>query len=153
MLYPAVIQSLENYRPERVRELVAATKSVAAELRRRVSGNRLFETPVTIQLTGEDILELAMERGGLAQAPVVPYEATAGLAMLLLRDFGIITVHFAGVPPGTSALMIKFVPPDVLARLGGPAKLAEAIDASLTELGETLKSPGALKTLLMGTEV
>ncbi len=150
MLYPAVIQSLRNYRPEKVRALVASTLTVAKELKRRIGGNRLFETPVTIQLRGEDILELAMERGGLSTPTVVPYEATAGLAMLLLRDHGIITVHFAGMPPGTAALLIKFLPPETLARLGGPARMAEAIDDGITKLGEILKRPGALKELILG---
>ena len=94
-----------------------------------------------------------MERGGLSTPPVVPYEATAGLAMLLLRDHGIITVHFAGMPPGTAALLIKFLPPETLARLGGPAKMAEAIDDGITKLGEILKQPGALKELIMGSAV
>ena len=34
MLYPAVLKSLEQYRPERVRSLVECTKEVAAALRR-----------------------------------------------------------------------------------------------------------------------
>ena len=150
MLYPAVVQSLRNYRPERVRELVATTKTVAEELRKRLSGNRLFETPVTVQLLGEDILELAMERGDMAEPPVVPYEATSGLAMLLLRDHGILTVHFAGLPPGTSALMIKFVPPKTLARLGGAGRLAQAIDDSITELAKILQRPDDFRALIMG---
>src|SRR5437016_1769651 len=33
MLYPAAVRSIENYRPERVRELVATTKVVGAALR------------------------------------------------------------------------------------------------------------------------
>ena len=150
MLYPAVVRSLKNYRPERVRELVASTKSVGDALKSRVSANRLFETPVTVQLRAEDILELAMERGGLSAPPVVPYEATAGLAMLLLRDFGVVTVHFAGIPPGTSALMIKFVPPETLERFGGPEALADAIDQSLTRLGEMLHDETAFGALLLG---
>jgi len=149
MLYPAVVQSLRDYDPERVRERVAATKTVAEELRKRVGGNRLFETPVTVQLTAEDILEMAMERAGLDEPPVVPYEATAGLAMLMLLEYGILSVHFAGLPPGTAALMIKFVPPDTLERFGGPARMADAIDDCLGKLGDHLKQPGGLKELLL----
>ncbi len=129
--------------------MVATTQTVAEELRKRLSGNRLFETPVTVQLLGEDILELAMERGDMAEPPVVPYEATSGLAMLLLRDHGILTVHFAGLPPGTSALMIKFVPPETLARFGGPGKLAQAIDDSITELAKILQRPDDFRALIM----
>ncbi len=58
--------------------------------------------------------------------------------------------HFAGVPPGTSALMFKFVPQDTLARFGGPGKLAEAVDDCITELAAILKRPDDFKSLIMG---
>jgi len=149
MLYPAVVQSLRDYRPEKVRERVAITKEAGAALKRCLGDNRVMETPVIVQLTADDILEMAMERANLKTAPCVPYEATAGLAMVMLRDFGIVSVHFAGMPPGTAALMIKFLPPDVLARFGGPAALAEAVDRSLDTLAATLATEGGLEKLLL----
>jgi L-seryl-tRNA(Ser) seleniumtransferase len=149
MLYPAAARSLAQYAPGRVRELVASTKQVAAALR-AVLGARLHETPVTAQLLAEDILGLAMERAGLREAPIVPYEATAALAMLLLEDHGIITVHFAGLPPGTSTLLFKFIPPETLARFGGPAAFAEAVDSSLTRLASLISKPEAIRALLVG---
>ena len=149
MLYPAVLRSLERYDPARVRALVACTKEVAAALR-PVLGPRLHETPVTAQLRGEDILELAMARGGVTRSPLVPIEATAALAMLLLRDHGILTVHFAGMPPGTSAVLVKFVPPETLARFGGAPALAGAVDGALSELGRLVGSPDAVRALLFG---
>lgn len=150
MLYPAVVQSLAQYRPERVRELVATTKNVAHELK-TILGDRLSETPVIAKLRGEDILELAMARAHITKPPIVPYEATAALAMLLLRDHGILTVHFAGLPPGTSALLIKFLPPETIARFGGPKKFAQAIDISLNNLAHMIGDAGQLRQLLLGT--
>ena len=152
MLYPAVVRSLERYSPQRVRDLVACTKEVAAALRSRIGGNRVLETELIVQLKGEDILALAMDRGGVQDAPIVAYEATAALSMLLLRDHGIFTVHFAGLPPGTSALLIKFVPPEVLERLGGAQRMAEAIDESLTSLADILATPQAIRELLLGCD-
>ena len=69
--------------------------------------------------------------------------------MLLLRDFGITSVHLAGLPPGTAALMIKFLPPDVVAKFGGPEAIADAVDESITSLGQVLKTDGALEQLLL----
>ena len=149
MLYPAAVRSIENYRPERVRELVATTKLVGVALR-DVLGARVHETPVTAQLRGEDILEMAMERGGVAQRTIVPIEATAALAMLLLEDHGIITVHFAGLPPGTSSMLVKFVVPETLARFGGPAAFAKAVDGALGKLGGLIHDPAAIRRLLLG---
>jgi len=69
--------------------------------------------------------------------------------MIMLRDFGIVSVHFAGLPPGTAALMIKFLPPETVAQFGGPEKLAEAIDESLNRLADVMKSDGALSELIL----
>ena len=149
MLYPAVIHSLEQYDPARGRELVATTKDVVAAVKKRL-GNRVSETPVIARLDGENILEIAMERGGLTERPVVPIEASAGLSMLLLRDHGVLTVHFAGLPPGTSSLLIKFVPPETLERFGGAEKFAAAIDSSLDTLGQVIGDEQAFRELLFG---
>ena len=77
MLYPAIARSLEQYSPERVRELVATTKVVIAALKKRL-GNRITETPVIARLDAEDILEIAMERAGLKERPVVPGRGFSG---------------------------------------------------------------------------
>ncbi len=149
MLYPAVVRTLESYSPQRVRDLVAATKQVAEALR-PYFGDLLHETPVTVQLLAEDILEIAMQRGGVNAPPIVPYEANAALCMLMLRDYGILTVHFVGVPPGGANLLLKFIPPETLERFGGADKFADALDASLTKLGTLLKDPQKVRTLLLG---
>jgi L-seryl-tRNA(Ser) seleniumtransferase len=150
MLYPAVVRTLEQYDPVRVRALISTTKQIADELRPRL-GNRLRETATTAQIAADDILEIAMERGGIGAAPVVPYEASAALSMLLLQKHGMLMVHFVGVPPGTADLLIKFVPPETLERFGGAAKYAAAIDRSLTLLGELLRNPASIRELLLGT--
>jgi L-seryl-tRNA(Ser) seleniumtransferase len=149
MLYPAVLRSLEQYAPERVRALVASTMTVAEALGARL-GNRVHRTPVTAQLRGEDILELAAERAGVTERTLVPIEATAALAMILLEDHGVLTVHFAGMPPGTSAMLFKFVPPETLARFGGAAALARAVDDGLDRLSSLIGSPDAVRAVLYG---
>ena len=150
MLYPAVVRTLDAYSPERIRELVACTKEVAVELK-KVFGDRLFETPVTAQLHADDILAIAMERGKVTTAPIVPYEATAALCMLLLQDHGMLTVHFVGMPPGGGDLLIKFIPPETLKQLGGAAVFAKAMDSAMTKLGNMLRDPRQFHTLFFGT--
>lgn len=148
-LYPAVVRTLEQYDPARVRALIETTKAVAAELR-PLLGNRLRETPTTVQIPADDILEIAMERGGAGEPTIVPYEASALLSMLLLRDYDMLMVHFVGVPPGTADLLIKFVPPETLERFGGPRRYAEAVNATLTKIGQLLHDPQRVRELLLG---
>jgi L-seryl-tRNA(Ser) seleniumtransferase len=149
MLYPAVVRTLEQYDPARVRALIETTRQIARELRPFV-GNRLRETPTTVQIPADDLLEIAMQRGGIEEPPIVPYEAAAALAMLLLQNHGMLMVHFVGVPPGTADLLIKFVPPETLERFGGAGRYARAIDDSLTRLGSLLREPPSIGELLVG---
>lgn len=148
MLYGPILRSLEAYDPRHVVELVQTTKTVAAELRKKFE-RRLVENAVTAQLLAEDILELVMERAGVEVASILPYEASAALAMLLLRDYGVITVHFAGLPPGTAALLVKFIPRNTLERFGGARQFAEAVDASLDRLAEIITDAKAVEDLLL----
>jgi L-seryl-tRNA(Ser) seleniumtransferase len=149
MLYPAVVRTLEQYHPARVRSLIETTKEIARELR-PFFGNRLRETPTTVQIPADDLLEIAMDRAGVEEAPIVPYEAAAAVAMLLLRHHGMVMVHFVGVPPGTADLLIKFVPPETLARFGGAHRYAQAIDDAVSRLGALLREPQSIRTLLLG---
>jgi len=123
---------------------------VAMELK-KFFGDRLFETPVTAQLHSDDVLAIAMERGKVTTPPIVPYEATAALCMLMLQDYGMLTVHFVGMPPGGADLLIKFIPPETLKQLGGAAVFAKNMDASMTKLGNMLRDPRQLHTLFFGS--
>jgi L-seryl-tRNA(Ser) seleniumtransferase len=149
MLYPAVVRTLEQYDPARVRALIETTRQIASELR-PLLGNRLRETPTTVQIPADDVLDIAMQRGGIDEPPIVPYEAAAALAMLLLQNHGMLMVHFVGVPPGTADLLIKFVPPETLERFGGAESYARAVDDSLTRLGTMLREPPSVAELLFG---
>ncbi len=151
MLYPAVVRTLEKYTPKRVQELIATTKEVAATLK-PILGRRLHETPTTAQLLADDILEIAMERGEVKEAPIVPFEATAALCMLLLEDHDMLTVHFVGLPPGGGDILFKFIPPETLQRFGGPKKFARAVDASLTKLAALVGHPDQVRALLLGLD-
>lgn len=152
MLYPAVVRSLEGYSPERVRTLVTCTKEVGRELKEQL-GEWVQETPVIVRLQGEDILETAMKKAGIIKPPLVPYEATAALAMLLLQDYGVMTVHFAGMPPGTSALLVKFIPPRTLERFGGAKALAKAFAASMDKLADLFRQKHDFRALLFGENI
>jgi L-seryl-tRNA(Ser) seleniumtransferase len=93
---------------------------------------------------------MAMERGGVAEPPIVPYEAAAAFCMILLEDHRMLTVHFVGMPPGTANILFKFIRPETLDRFGGPEKFAGAVDAAVSRLGTLLREPARIRTLLLG---
>ena len=149
MLLPAAVRSLTGSTPERVNELAETTRKVAEAVRQRV-GDRVHETPTIAELRAEEILELAMRRADISESQILPYEASAALAMLLVRDYGALTVHLVGLPPGTSSLMLKFIPPETIERFGGADAYAAAIDSSLDKLAELIAHPNAVRELLLG---
>ncbi|RJL31302.1 aminotransferase class I/II-fold pyridoxal phosphate-dependent enzyme [Bailinhaonella thermotolerans] len=152
VLYPAVAACLAAYRPERVRELVAVTREVGDALRARL-GDAVEATPFITRLPGEAVLAELTARSGRPRLDLAPVEATAALAMVLLRDHGLLTVHFAGMPPGTSALLIKFLPPETVAALGGPAVFADAVVTALRTAAEEVATPESARRLLHGPDV
>ena len=53
---------------------------------------------------------------------------------------------------GDSDLLIKCVPPETLERFGGARKYADAVNTSLTTLGELLREPESIRDLLLGKQ-
>jgi L-seryl-tRNA(Ser) seleniumtransferase len=142
------VRSLEGYTPDLVRERYAATKEVGDELRTHL-GDAVGETSSIVKLSGEDVLRTAMDRADVDEPPVVPIEATGALSMLLLRDHGVVTVHFVGIPSGTPDFLLKFMPPAEIERFGGAGAFAEAVDGAIDNLAATLDDPTALQSLLL----
>jgi L-seryl-tRNA(Ser) seleniumtransferase len=151
VLYPAVARTLESYRPQRVRDLVASAKQVGEALRERLGDNMVDDTPFISLLPGAAIRAELIRRAGPGAADLAPIEASAALAMVLLRDHGLLTVHFAGLPPGTGDLLIKFLPPETVAAVGGPAAFAATVDSALDKAATALTDPAGLRQLLLGT--
>ena len=108
----------------------------------------MTRTPFALKLRGEDLLRAAERREARC-----PSRRPPRVAMQLLRDHGLLTVHFAAVPPGTPDLLLKFVPPETLASLGGAETLADAIAASVERALAAVSDLGELRALLFGRPV
>lgn len=150
VLYPAIVQSLRGYSDQRVRDLVASTTTVGRALRARL-GDIVENTPFIFKLTGEAIRTELNRRCDGASVELAPIEATAVLACVLLSDHGLLTVHFAGLPPGTSALLIKFISEETVESLGGADRFVDMIDQSLTRAAQISTDLAAVRALLFGT--
>jgi len=155
MLYPAVQKTLEQYDDSLVTKLVKTTMVVGEEL------SKLLDTPtktcvlnngLIAQLKGEDMMEVMLERAGLPLAEnskrIVPFEATAMVAVALMERHGIYSVNLAAIPSGTTSLMIKFVPELVLNKFGGAGSFAAAVDDCITHVSTLLTDPQAMLDLL-----
>ena len=122
LLYPAAVRSLEGSTPERVRELHETSRALAAAL--QGSGRRPRQRerggPAAARRRRPRDRARACRPAGAADRPVrgdfCPRHAAR-------RDHGVITVQLVGLPPGTSALMLKFIPPESLERFRRSGRL------------------------------
>lgn len=147
---PGVVRSLEAYSPAGLKVLVDTTRHVGEELR-RVLGERVTFSPATVMVRDEEVLSIALERAGLSKAAIVPLEASATLSMLLLQDYGIVSVHATTGWPSFGGLLVKDIQPEVVDRLGGVKTFAAAVDASLDKLAKIVGDRSEVKRVLFGT--
>ena len=80
------------------------------------------------------------------------YQNAEPRTRLSMGDHGILTVHFAGMPPGTAALLIKFLPAAVIAAIGGAETFTAAVDASLDAAAAVVTDGEAVRRLIVGAE-
>ncbi|MBI4588175.1 MAG: hypothetical protein HY725_05010 [Candidatus Rokubacteria bacterium] len=147
---PGVVKSLESYSPERLRVLVDTTHALGREMR-RVFGERVQFSPATVMLRDEEILRIALERSTTRAPAIVPLEASATLSMILLQEFGIVTVHATTGWPSFGGLLLKDLQPEVVERFGGSKAFVGALDAAFNTLAQIIGDPGEVRRVLFGS--
>lgn len=155
MLWPAVVNTLDQYKDELVQKLVATTMVVGTEMSKifdKEEMPRVRNNGLIAQIKGEDLLEIMLERRGMDLAKnsqiIVPFEATAMVAVSMMERYGAYLVNIAAIPSGTTSLMIKFVREDLLEQFGGAAKFAAAIDDCVNHVASIIDKPEKMMELL-----
>jgi L-seryl-tRNA(Ser) seleniumtransferase len=145
----SVLRALERFRPDDLLQEVADAEALADELVALLGDIHLQRGPLGATITEEDLLDLLRWRGSVRTSSVVPYEATAGVAMLLLKDHGFVTVNTHGQPGARASLRFKPVLGH-LDRAGGADAVARAVDQTINQMAEFLQAPAVLAHLLLG---
>jgi len=155
MLWPVVVNTLEQYSDASVQKLVATTMEVGEEMSKLFDKGempRVRNNGLIAQIKGEDLLEMMLERRKMSLKDnsqiIVPFEATAMVAVAMMEKFGAYLVNIAAIPSGTTSLMIKFVREDTLAEFGGAAKFASAIDECIDHVASLITDKKAMMHLL-----
>lgn len=97
----------------------------------------------------EVVLREVLRRAGMdaRQAPIAPCEATAAVAVVMLRDHGILTTNTHGQPGANVALRLKPTR-DALAIAGGVEGVVAALSHAMDEISSALPSPPKISALL-----
>jgi hypothetical protein len=71
--------------------------------------------------------------------------------MILLRDWGLLTVNALGAPGARVSLRLKAVPGS-LAAYGGAGAVAQAVDEALDAVASIAGEPSIVRELLLGAD-
>ena len=149
-----VLTALELYDPagllEECRQADGVTEAVAQVL--GPWSAHIRRTPLGPTLTADTVLSIALERAGmeLTQARIVPCEASAALAMILLRDYGILLVAAAATPGARPSIRIKPTT-GAIDCIGGASAVASSLDAALSQLADKVDDLRAVRELLFSS--
>ena len=149
-LAAAVLRSLEKYTPELLQEEIDLGITLYEMLTARFGSNRVYQTAIGPSISEEDILEIAVERAIInpEQVILVPAEVSCALGMILLRDWGIITVNASAQPGARVSFRLKPAPEEV-ERFGGVDAVLQAIEKAFNLVGELLGDQNAARKVIL----
>ncbi|MBG7621632.1 selenocysteine synthase [Herbaspirillum sp. AP02] len=145
-----VLRALQAYTPLLLLSEAAYGRRLTEAVRHEF-GDWIRPTPLGPLLNAEALLShlLMLKDMAVESCPLVPCEASAAVAMVLLRDFGVLTARTHGDPGETAALHLK-PSSKALARAGGVAAVVQALRDSFNTVAAMIDQPDQLRILLFG---
>lgn len=142
----AGFNAVTDFDPAPIKRAADFADIVRAELQDVLKG-RAYRAGPGIAITGEDLLELAMQQSGASTSRIAPIEATAVAAMTLLTETGAVTIPVSGMPGSACVYRIMTYPDGE--RIGKRA-IVEGTRSALTAVSKLLSDPDATRALLLG---
>ncbi|MEO0748676.1 MAG: aminotransferase class I/II-fold pyridoxal phosphate-dependent enzyme [Pseudomonadota bacterium] len=144
------MRSLQAFDPKDLRYEARDGQAIADALEGAWTAGTVHRSDLGPMLGEEDVLERVMAQAGRTRAAIVPAEATAAIAMILLRDHGVLTVNTHGAPGGRVSLRLKPTA-GALDTVGGAGNLTTALDAAIEEVAERIDDHDWFAQTLLGS--
>ncbi|MEO1344191.1 MAG: aminotransferase class I/II-fold pyridoxal phosphate-dependent enzyme [Pseudomonadota bacterium] len=144
------MRSLQAFDPEDLRHESWDGQAIADALEAAWAAGTVHRSDLGPMLGEEDVLERVLAQAGRTRAAIVPAEATAAIAMILLRDHGVLTVNTHGAPGGRVSLRLKPTA-GALDTVGGAGNLTTALDAAIEEVAERIDDHDWFAQTLLGS--
>jgi L-seryl-tRNA(Ser) seleniumtransferase len=143
----AGLNAVNAFDPAPIKSAAAFADRVMEELQVLFEG-RAYRAGPGVAIAGEDLMELALRRSGTNAAPqIVPIEATAAAAMLLLKDTGAVTIPVSGMPGSACVYRLMMYPDGE--RLGA-RPIIEGTRHALNKVSELVSDREATRALIVG---
>jgi L-seryl-tRNA(Ser) seleniumtransferase len=145
--YVGVANALRDFDPEVIRRAGEVAKQLL-EVMQRQYGKRAYQGGPGVSISGDDVLEIAMEQSGTKGRPrIVAVEAAGLAAMEMLGDDGILTIGAVSMPGSAPVLRLMMYPDG--ARLG-VERIAASVENALGKLSEVVNDVDAVREKLLG---
>lgn len=146
--YVGVANALRNFDPRVVKAAGEVAKQLVEVLQKQY-GKRAYLGGPGVSISGDDVIDIALEqRGGKVKPKLVPVEAAGLLAMQMLEQDGILTIGAVSMP-GSAPVMRLMMYPD------GPhlgiERIAASLESGFERLASVIDDPQAAREQLLGT--
>lgn len=142
----AAVNALENYDGTPVTRSAGLAEQALKELQGDFKGRGYIAGP-GFAISGDDMLEVAMQERGAKKADLVPIEAIAVAAQVLLRETGGVTIPISAMPGSACTYRIMMYPDGE--RLGVKS-IVDGTRKGLATLTRMIDDPDAARNLVLG---
>jgi L-seryl-tRNA(Ser) seleniumtransferase len=147
--YVGVANALRNFDPGPVKRAGELAKQLIGVLVARYGANRAYLGGPGVSISGDDVLEIALERRGTVKRPaLVAVEAAGLVAMQMLEQDGILTIGAVAMPGSAPAVRLMMYPDGP--RLG-VERIVAALDGGVDRLAEVIDDVDSARRQLLGT--
>ncbi|MPZ44989.1 MAG: hypothetical protein GEV05_16625 [Betaproteobacteria bacterium] len=145
--YVGVANALRDFDPEVIRRAGEVAKQLL-EVMQRQFGARAYQGGPGVSISGDDVLQIAMEQSGAKGKPkIVAVEAAGLAAMEMLGEDGILTIGAVSMPGSAPVLRLMMYPDG--ARLG-VERISASVENALGKLGDVVNDVDAVREKLLG---
>ena len=147
--YVGVANALKNFNPAVVKQAGELAKQLVEVLAQKYGAKRAYLGGPGVSITGDDVIDIAIEqRGGKIKPKLVGVEAAGLVAMQMLEQDGVLTIGAVSMP-GSAPVMRLMMYPDG-SRLG-MERIVAALDSSIDRLAEIIDDVDAAREQLLGS--
>ena len=146
--YVGVGNALRNFDPHAVKQAGELAKQLIQVLAEKYGPKRAYLGGPGVSISGDDVLEIALERRGTRDKPkLVAVEAAGLVAMHMLEQDGILTIGAVAMPGSAPTVRLMMYPDGP--RLGIKPIVA-SIERSIERLSQVVHNVGAAREQLLG---
>ena len=146
--YVGVANALRNFDPAPVRQAGQLARELVQILAGKYGAKRAYLGGPGVSISGDDVLDIALEARGSRQKPkLVAVEAAGLVAMQMLEQDKILTIGAVSMPGSAPAVRLMMYPDGPRLGIDG---IVASIDRAIRRLGEVVDDLDAARKQLVG---